>query len=232
MAELPKPEVDGICPHCRTTVRFSYPLKDSNHIKKIEIDYHEKSHRRRIVVSRCPSCNQTIWVKQVLIRDKTKEGPYDSGLRYKDEILIWPREITRKAPPEIPKAIAKDYEEAYAVLNISQTASALMARRCLQHILHNAPGVKKGSLDEEIKAIKNALPKDLQDKPELIKLLGRFAAHPKEDSKTGSVLDVEKDEAEFALTIIEYLFDHYYVKPARDKRLADKIRTKISRAKS
>lgn len=144
--------------------------------------------------------------------------------------MIWPQGITRNAPPEVPKEISKDYEDAYAVLNRSETAAALLARRCLQHIIHDAAKQHDQHLDKEIKAIKDSLPDDLKEKPTLIRLLGKIAAHPKEDPQTGGILAVEKDEAEFALTIIEYLFEHYYVKPAKEKRLADQIRAKVAKA--
>jgi hypothetical protein len=137
--------------------------------------------------------------------------------------------ITRHAPKDVPKEIAKLYEEAYAVLNLSETASTLLARRCLEHIILDITGKEIRRLEDGIKLIKDTLPDNLTEKPTLIKLLGKISAHPKKDSRTGEILKVDREEAEFILAIIEKLFDHYYVQPAKDQEFQNRITTKYSR---
>lgn len=224
MTELPKPGVSGVCPYCGHDVVFLHTFHVSQE-RPIECNYSEPQGIYRIVGSSCPNskCRKIILVRQ---RINMETSPHS----WEDDIMIWPQGITRKAPPEVPKEIAKEYEEAYAILNRSETATALLARRCLQHIIHDAAKQHDQHLDKEIKAIKDSLPDDLKEKPTLIRLLGKIAAHPKEDSQTGEILAVEKNEAEFALTIIEYLFEHYYVKPAKEKELTDQIRAKAAKA--
>lgn len=52
-------------------------------------------------------------------------------------------------PPEVPAEIAAGYIEACNVLPISAKASAALARRCLQNMLHKA-GYKDKDLAKEI----------------------------------------------------------------------------------
>jgi hypothetical protein len=48
-----------------------------------------------------------------------------------------------------------------------------------------------------------------------IRNFGNFSAHPITDQTTLQVILVDPGEAEWCLDILEELFDHYYVKPAR-----------------
>jgi hypothetical protein len=219
MAELPKIQIRGICPHCGDGVGF-VDLVDSG---PGSISYAESGNYYHILTCRCPLCKGAILIRQRL---NTAIYPND----WVDDIMLWPQGTSRNAPQEVPAKIAKDYEEAYAILHRSKTGAALLARRCLQHIIHNAAKKHDQYLDKEIKAIKDSLPEKLAEMPDIVRLLGKIAAHPKEDLQTGEILAVEKDEAEFALTIIEYLFDHYYVRPAKEKKLIDQIRAKAAKA--
>lgn len=47
---------------------------------------------------------------------------------------VWPRS-GRMAPPVVPEAIARDYNEGAFVLDRSPRASAALARRCLEQVL-------------------------------------------------------------------------------------------------
>src|SRR5262245_66577487 len=54
--------------------------------------------------------------------------------------------------PEVPKPIAADYVEACQVLPLSAKASAALARRCLQAMLH-AHGYKDKDLAKEVQQL-------------------------------------------------------------------------------
>jgi hypothetical protein len=45
--------------------------------------------------------------------------------------------------------------------------------------------------------------------------VGNFAAHPMKSKNSGEIVDVEDNEAEWLLEVLEELFEHYYVAPAR-----------------
>jgi hypothetical protein len=122
-------------------------------------------------------------------------------------------------PAEVPPNIATDYVEACNVLAISSKASAALARRCLQNMLH-AHGYRARDLAKEIDLLldetdpKKALPHKLRETVDAIRNFGNFSAHPIDDKTTLQVIEVEPHEAEWCLETIEELFDHFYVGPA------------------
>jgi hypothetical protein len=125
-------------------------------------------------------------------------------------------------PPEVPKAIATDYVEACVVLPLSAKASAALARRCLQAVLHDQ-GFKGSDLAKDIDQLLKArvLPTHIHETVDAIRRFGNFGAHPINDKTTLQVIDVEPEEAEWCLEILERLFGHFYVGPAAErKRLA------------
>jgi hypothetical protein len=123
---------------------------------------------------------------------------------------------------DVPAKIAQDYIEACNVLPISAKASAALARRCLQNMLH-AHGYKAKDLAREIDLLlnesdpKKALPHKLRETVDRIRNFGNFSAHPIDDKTTLQVIDVDPHEAEWCLETIEELFEHFYVGPAAAK---------------
>jgi hypothetical protein len=64
--------------------------------------------------------------------------------------------LTSSRPPipkEVDEKFASDYKEACLVLTFSPKASAAMSRRCLQNILREKAGIKKGDLSTEIQQV-------------------------------------------------------------------------------
>jgi len=99
-----------------------------------------------------------------------------------EELLAFPKGKFRKfTPAEVPKNIKKDYEEACAVLPVSEKASAALSRRCLQAVLREQ-GYKQHDLAKQIDALlaqpdpAKSIPSGLKNNgrrhPEFRKLLG------------------------------------------------------------
>lgn len=130
-------------------------------------------------------------------------------------------------PQDVPSNIAQDYIEACNVMPISAKASAALARRCLQNMLHEH-NYKDRDLAREIDLLlnetdpKKALPHKLRETIDGIRNFGNFSAHPIDDKTTLQVIDVDPHEAEWCLETIEELFEHFYTGPAlaRAKRAA------------
>lgn len=228
MTELPRPRKSTICPFCGHAATFDYVenniLSDPFAGSEIDIDYSDTSGNYILFLAKCPGCGNV-----AISRWKYMENEKGKKFYAGDNILLWPRGSKRPVPSEVPEEIANDYKKACEVLYISEFASAILARRCLQHIIHDAAEQHEYSLDQEIKAIKKTLPDELRELPTLIRLLGKIAAHPQKDYKTNEVITVEPEEAELALSAIEHLFEHYYVRPAKTKKIANQIKTKASR---
>jgi Domain of unknown function (DUF4145) len=120
----------------------------------------------------------------------------------------------------VPKPIAADYVEACQVLLLSAKASAALARRCLQAMLHvHGYRDKDGNLAKEVQQLLDEtdpakiLPKPIRKAVDAIRHFGNFSAHPIDDKTSLQVIDVEPNEAEWCLEILEALFEHFYVAP-------------------
>lgn len=192
----------GKCPHCRVVNRFE-EVRDTTFNRSIsDIDVKIKLNNCSIYMCRCTNCHEIII--------------------FLDEVMLYPPGTKRPPCPEdIPENIKDDYKEACLVEPYSKKAAAALARRCLQHILHNQ-GIKKNNLNEEIDEVITTLPTYLSDDIDAIRQIGNFASHPLKYKNTSEIVDVEDGEAEWVLDVIEQLFDFYYVSPKRkeEKRTA------------
>lgn len=143
------------------------------------------------------------------------------------------RPFTSSRPPvpsEVETIFASDYNEACLILTLSPKASAALSRRCLQNILREKAGVKKGDLANEIQQTidSKSLPSHLSESIDAIRNIGNFAAHPLKSTSTGEIIDVEVGEAEWLLDVIEALFDFYFVQPAILKAKREALNKKLA----
>ncbi len=203
------------CPHCQVAFHENW--------ERLQIATH---HGRVWLVHSmvCPSCDELV-VKLI----DAPMNPF-AAARGERAWLVYPRAQSR-APldPRVPEEFADDYREACLVLSDSPKASAALSRRCLQHLLREKAGVKKGSLNAEIDEAMKNLPSHLAEAIDAVRTVGNYAAHPSKSKETGEVVDVEPGEAEWNLDTLEGLFDHYFVQPellnekreAMNKKLAD-----------
>jgi len=129
--------------------------------------------------------------------------------------------------------LAGDYNEACAVLDLSPKASAALSRRCLQSVLRETVGVKKGKLDNEIEQAigGGTVPSNIAEYLHSLRKIGNLAAHPEKSERSGEILDVEPGEAEWALDTLEALFDSYYVAPAKRAEKKKALDAKLAAAK-
>jgi hypothetical protein len=141
----------------------------------------------------------------------------------------------KPTPKEVPEEIKEDYEEACLVLSTSNKASAALSRRCLQAILRGQ-GYKQRDLAQQIDALlaekdpAKAIPTALRETVDAIRNFGNFSAHPVTDLTTLQIIAVEPNEAEWRLDILEEMFDHYYVRPARAKARKSALDAKLKSA--
>jgi hypothetical protein len=102
----------------------------------------------------------------------------------------------------------------------------------LQHLLRTAAGVKRSDLVKEIQEVLDGgqLPSWLAEDLDAVRNIGNFAAHPVKSTTTGTVVAVKPDEAEWALNVLESLFDFYFVGPAKAKAKRDALNAKLNDA--
>jgi hypothetical protein len=146
------------------------------------------------------------------------------------EIMAWPIGTRRPpVPPEVPRSIRDDYEEAARVLPHSAKASAALSRRCLQHVLKEAAKTKADWLAQQIDEVKTILPPDIASNLDYVRTIGKFAVHPEKSKVTGEIVDVESGEADWNLDVLDSLFDLYYARPAHDKKVREEFDKKLEK---
>ena len=175
----------------------------------------------------CPQCDGfNVWVGILPDPNGNQKPTRDIAEAPPDRVAVVPAypAITqgandpKRAPTEVQPEFAKDYEESCAILELSPNASAALSRRCLQRILREKAGVSHGTLYSEIQAAMkaNTFPSHIAELLDVPRKVGNVAAHPTKNTTTEAIMDVEPWEATWCLEIIEALFDHYFVAPAKN----------------
>ncbi len=198
------------CPYCLTT--FHSTLRE----QPLLIEDNEHWY---VLHELCPECDKAIiWI------------------RYGDDgrcILVNPRAISRSpVPKEVPDEFVEDYIEACLTFADSPKASAALSRRCLQNLIREKAGIKKGDLSDEIQQVIDSgkLPSQLSDAIDAVRNIGNFAAHPIKSRSSGEIVDVEPGEAEWNLDTLEGLFDFYFVAPEKLRQKRDALNKKLQDA--
>lgn len=220
-----KVDSDGTCPHCNKVVSFKdagahcyveengllHPYNTTGMVTNWKDVRAEFIH---INVSRCPSCQMP--VISLNFDDNGKDSTR----------VVFPFTANRRAPPEVPELIAKDFNESAMVLPYSENASAALSRRCLERMLSDK-GYTKSKLSGKVEEALKELPSDLRLQLDAVREVGNFGAHPIKDENSGSIVEVEPIEAEFVLTVLEQLFDYYYVRPKNSRERIDEMNGKL-----
>jgi len=172
----------------------------------------------------CTGCEKA----QISIVKKVRSG---AGLD--TEFIVYPLTRFRKAcPDEVPKTIAIDYKEALDVIEKSPKAAAALCRRCLQNLLREYGKVKRGKLYNEIDEFlkRGQINPTLRKKLSAIRHYGNFAAHPERDVRSGEIVEVEEGEAEWCISILEDLFDYFFIAPKSFEDKMAQLNTKLEKA--
>lgn len=216
----------GTCPHCGVSVRF----------ERIAVEIHGHAYTAsdtiRLVTpagyalemtcAACPACGRPL-----VLGGKVWGG---NKIEQRIDSLLWPDTAARPVPKQVEDeapSLAADFREAVSVFPKSKKASAALSRRCLQYILREKAGTKSDNLSKQIEQVLPDLPPHLASTIDAIPQVGNFAAHPIKADSTGQIVDVEEGEAEWLLDVLDALFDHYYVAPAKAAAKRDALNKKL-----
>ncbi|MBN2208903.1 MAG: DUF4145 domain-containing protein [Candidatus Coatesbacteria bacterium] len=202
------------CRHCGTKIHWQPERHDLR--KEMEEEY---ICWEWIEYGECPECHEMI------LEFGREAGDYpvpgQDMPAYKQ--LYWPRpawpiECFKDVPPEV----MADYNEACAVIDISPTAAAALARRCMQYILvkeGGAPDYKGVSIKEQVNAVIDdpRTPEHIKRDLDAVRQIGNFSAHASKDV-TGNVMRAKPEEAEWALETLARLLECYYTDPAQSEK--------------
>lgn len=203
------------CPYCSMvmpitadTYNHQLPAYKSSNGRYGVNEYYDST--LKISFYQCPNCNNfTIFADGI--------GDLVQGIH----TLLKPNSLAKQFPNYIPETIRNDYEEAYAIVNLSPKASATLARRCLQGMIHDFWGIKLKNLNQEISALKDKIPPDLWSSIDALRQLGNIGAHMEND--TDVIVDIDPNEAESLIKLIELLMKEWYINREERKKLFGEI---------
>lgn len=124
-------------------------------------------------------------------------------------VHIYPESTAIKFPEFIPPAIRNDYEEACSILDKSPKASATLARRCLQGMIHDFWGITEKNLNAEITALREKVSASQWNAIDGLRKIGNIGAHMEKNVEC--IIDVDPDEARKLLRLIELLITQWYI---------------------
>lgn len=219
-----------ICPFCQHAIANSYET-----LTTYSVDFSQFTSSRstyspvsggikvtpyliHVEYHKCPNCEkQSIIVKGV--------GPEVEGTT----LLVHPASAAKQYPSYVPDQIRSDYEEAYAILNLSPKASATLSRRCLQGMIRDFWNIHdKKNLCGEIDAIADKISAPARQALDATRKIGNIGAHMEQD--VDRIIDIDPAEAETLLKLIEYLMQEWYINRHNSDALLEEITT-ISSAK-
>ena len=213
------------CPHCLVEINPNF--------KEYFLDK-DKDGYWSIFTMICPNEKCKKLIIDLANGEARTGGQYNQIIGIKNiKSKVTVRPISSGRPPvsnDVDKKFADDYNEACLVLPFSAKASAALSRRCLQNLLREKAGIKKGNLANEIQQVidSKSLPSHISESIDAIRNIGNFAAHPLKSTSSGEIIDVEVGEAEWLLDVLEALFDFYFVQPAILKAKKDALNKKLT----
>ena len=203
------------CPFCQKSIsnHFSTMANATINFDTLSDRYFPNKkydYQIEILAINCPNCGKVTFIAQ-----------YCGELMPKKFIPIYPISLAKQFPDYIPSQILQDYEEAYAIMNLSPKASATLSRRCLQGMIHDFWGIHKHNLAQEIEELKNLVPPHQFAAINALRQLGNIGAHMEADVNT--IVDIDAGEAEKLLKLIELLLKQWYVERHEQQMLCEDI---------
>lgn len=138
------------------------------------------------------------------------------------KVNLVPSSSATQFPEYVPQQIRQDYEEACMILNLSPKASATLSRRCLQGMIRDFWGISnKGTLHNEIEAIKDKIDPRVRKVLDSVRQLGNIGAHMEKDINL--IIDIDLHEAERLIKLIEFLIKQWYINRHNTDELLNSI---------
>ena len=193
----------------RTILSFAFLGTNSTVSHSNRYEYHDR-YAYCFHFYRCPNCSE-ITVKAEGLGQKTN----------KVVIPLSPNSEAKILPDYVPQVIISDYQEACAIVHLSPKASATLARRCLQGMIHDYWHIDKGNLAREIEAIKDKVTPAQWSAIDATRRIGNIGAHMESD--TSLIIDIEPEEALLLIKLIELLIEKWYVSRHDEESLLEDI---------
>ncbi|NIC39340.1 DUF4145 domain-containing protein [Halomonas desiderata] len=198
------------CPFCQhksilTSVNTSQKSHDFNCHNKHKVELRLTT---KIKVCPNPACRE--YAIEAFLSQLVWNG--DNGGYAPKLIERWkirPSGSAKPFPEYVPQPIREDYEEACAIVHLSPKASATLSRRCLQGIVRDFWNIKKGTLHQELQALRDHIDPITWQAIDAVRDIGNIGAHMEQNINL--VIDVDQGEAEALARLIEVLITEWYV---------------------
>lgn len=208
------------CPYCSevcfddgTITKRCYESHDESGVDQVVgVDQEHMPDVVILELSKCPNCGLTS--VRVYSHFRSKNLNFD---------FSYPKEDVKNLPEYVPAAIRNDYLEAIAIVDLSPKASATLARRCLQGMIHDFWEIKEKNLNAEISTLKGKIPSAQWNAIDALRKIGNIGAHMESD--INFIIDVESDEAQKLIKLIELLIDKWYIARHDEEELLAEITT-------
>lgn len=208
-----------VCPYCNQPTTITSPNKDADW-HRIAIAAEQLSYKHRLGIRylaiACPNkkCKRLTFTFTLTgATNDTYRSEETNKVVQKWSLL--PESKAKPQPTYIPKQIVQDYIEACRINQLSPKASATLARRCLQGMIRDFHGIKKGTLNEEITTLKGIIPNNEWQAIDALRSIGNIGAHM--EKNVNLIVDISEGEADKLIAFIEYLFKQWYVKRQDDQ---------------
>lgn len=227
------------CPHCNqiqtvTTGRMS----QSTNFMGLSDQAEGGLYLERQIIG---CANDECLKSTIYVRIGNRDGQYqaaqiDASQVYFSQRLV-PQGSGKPQPDYIPNPLRVDYYEACLIRDLSPKASATLTRRCLQGMIRDFAQIKKGTLNQEITALKQAVESGVADRSiseesveaiDHVRSVGNIGAHMEKDIDL--IVEVDPGEAQALIELVEMLFDEWYGARERRKKRFERV-SKIAGAK-
>ena len=174
----------------------------------------------------CQRTTINVAVRQTKIVGGNCKTDYAANPIFERQIV--PDSSAKMQPDFIPKPLVEDYVEACRIRDLSPKAAATLVRRCLQGMIRDFAKIKDRTLNAEIDRLRKAVgdgtaPQGVTDETveaiDHVRKVGNIGAHMEHD--INHIIDVGEGEADALISLVEMLFDEWYVaRKRREDRLA------------
>ncbi len=168
-----------------------------------------------------------------MIKTKIKTVPHWKGSKIFSELYRinfnedYPSSPNIHIDESIPKDVAKHYKQAKLVLELAPEASAALSRCCLEKVLTEKYHPKSQKLEKIIEECSMDWPSSIKRCLYALREIGNFAVHPRKDSLSGEIVEIEPGEAAFSLMILELAFDYFYSFQKKVDEIINSINEKL-----
>jgi hypothetical protein len=183
----------------------------------------------------CPKCRELMVKIHKAVAYATKGASREHVAKLPTVETDWLALPQRKTVPLIssliPDGMARDYREAYLILEDCPRMSGVLARRIVADLLEKYAGITEYTLAKAIdKFIADTKhPSRHRGNLHYLREIGDFSAHTKTDQK-GNIIEISAEEAEWTLRVVSGLFDYFIVAPATDDAIRSRIDQKLKEA--